>query len=89
MLGCLVSGGSPRGADAIILAVVSQMVLEAAAEDQQASVLAGVERVRLGHARPPAELIRLVVVAGALAVKRSTESTHVLLLLGHVRQRSF
>jgi len=69
MLGCLVSGGSPRGADAIILAVVSQMVLEAAAEDQQASVLAGVERVRHAGAGTPSKAIWLVVVAGALAVE--------------------
>jgi hypothetical protein len=45
-------------------------VLEATAEHQQTSVLAGVERVR--HVRAgPSEAIWLVVVAGARAVARS------------------
>src|SRR5207245_11703630 len=74
-------------AEAISLAVVRQVVVEATAEDQQARVLTGVERI--GHARagPPAEAIRLVVVARALPVARAKGASRVVLLLkAHVRR---
>jgi hypothetical protein len=57
-----------------------QALLEATAEDKQASVLAGVERVRHACPRPPSEAIWLVVVACAIAVKRPETATQVVLL---------
>ncbi len=51
-----------------------------AAEDQQAGILAGAKRVRLARPGSPSKVIRLVVVAGALAVERSEGASQVLLL---------
>jgi hypothetical protein len=80
----LVSGGRGNGAGAIGLGFARQTVLESAAEYQQASVLAGVEWVRHASARPTSEAIRLVVVAGPLAVKRSDGPRRLLRLKCHV-----
>jgi hypothetical protein len=55
-------------------------VLESAAEDEQARVLAGVEWIRHARAGPPAEAIWLVVVARTIAVKRSGRARQWLLL---------
>jgi hypothetical protein len=45
------------------------MVLESAAEHQQASVLTGVEQIEHVRAGPPSESIGPVVVAISIAVK--------------------
>jgi hypothetical protein len=74
------SGGRARAADRIRLAASAQLVLEAAAQDQQASVLVGAERARHAGARPPVEAIRLVVVAGALSIERAGGTSETLLL---------
>ena len=79
MLTCTASGGRQRPAGASLVAVAGQRVLDAAAEDQQASVLADVERVRRARAGPPSEAIWLIVVAGAL-VKRPARARRVFLV---------
>src|ERR671934_3102189 len=76
---CVGSGGRGPAGDNILVSF-AELTPNAAAQDQQASVLAGVERV--GHARPgpPTETIRLVVIASAIAVQRPTRTIHCLLL---------
>ena len=61
----------------IRLAVFAWLILEAAAEDKQARVLAGAERVWHVGARPPAEAIRLVVVTHAVAIERSQRASQI------------
>ena len=68
---CTDSGGQTRQGGDIGQLVFPEIVLDAAAQDQQASVLAGVERVGHARARPPAEAVRLVVVTGAVSIERS------------------
>ena len=80
MFVCATSGSRGQGAvhpversgtwGAICLDFACHTVLESAAEDEQARVLAGVEWIRHARAGPPSEAIWLVVVAGAVAVKR-------------------
>src|SRR5712691_983093 len=57
-----------------------ESLLDAAAEHQQARVLARVERVGHARARPPAEAIGLVVVALAVAVKRPANASQTVML---------
>ena len=64
----------------IEVVVVSPALFEAAAQDQQACVLACAERVRHVRTRAPTEVIWLVVVAFVFAVKRPVGATQVLLL---------
>src|SRR5437773_5314638 len=63
-----------------------QAVLDKTAQDEQAAVLASVERVGNAGARLPAEAVRLVVIAGAGAVEGADVSAwhggEVLLLAG-------
>ena len=68
MLVCTTSGSRGQGASAISLDFACHTVLESAAEDEQARVLAGVERIRHARAGPPSEAIWLVVVARTIAV---------------------
>ena len=72
---------------AICLDFACHTVLESAAEDEQARILAGVERIptlkrgrRHARAGPPSEAIWLVVVARTIAVKRSGRARPLLLL---------
>ena len=65
---------------AICLDFACHTVLESAAEDEQARVLAGVEWIRHARAGPPSEAIWLVVVARTIAVKRSSRAWPLLLL---------
>ena len=74
------SGGQTRRGGDIGQLVFPAIVLDAAAQDQQASVLAGAEWERLARAGAPSESIWPVVVAGALAVKRSDRTRRLLLL---------
>lgn len=72
---------------AIYLDFACHSVLETAAEDEQARVLACVERIRLARAWSPTEEIWLVMVARTIAVTRSEVLTWLLLLQkGHVRR---
>ena len=74
------SGSRRQGAGAICLDFACHTVLESAAEDEQARVLAGVEWIRHARAGPPSEAIWLVVVARTIAVKRSGRARPWLLL---------
>jgi hypothetical protein len=67
--------GSDLGPAGNILLFACQMVVNPAAHNEQADELTGVEGVptlkrgmRRARAGPPAEAVRLVVVAGAVAV---------------------
>ena len=81
---------------AICLDFACHTVLESAATDEQACVLAGVEWIptlkrgsRHARAGPSFEAIRLVVIARTIAVKRSERARPLLLLQeGHVSRNT-
>jgi hypothetical protein len=64
----LLGGGGSRAAG-IVLNAAAWVILEAAAKDEQPSVFAGIEREGRARARPPAETVRLVVIACTFAIE--------------------
>jgi len=71
----MASGGLSKPIGASIPVGFPQVVLETAAQDEQPRILAGVERVGHDRAWPETEPVRLVVIASAIPVKRSSWET--------------
>src|SRR5438128_2222395 len=84
---CIASGGRRGPVGDSILVGFAQLAPDAAAQDQQTSILTSVERV--GHARAgsPTEAIGLVMIASAIAVQRPARTIHCLLLRKHHESR--